>query len=349
MSVNKITVIICTCNRPDMLREALQSVSIQTASEAIDKVLVSENGSNPESKSVCAEFANLPIQYIYQDPPIAPLYHFQTIATHISSEYTAVLHDDDWWAADHLERSCITLEADNAIATVFSNFVELESPKHTFTLSYKTFRIWAFTGCDFSRASVTMEPESNFLCSLWDTSYHFSSCVGKSRWIKSAVDRIVETGNGYDTDRMFAIFLGENGLIAYVPAITTYVRIHEGQDCARDIYQVNDEGWRRKAETTKWLVTHYPEQVSSAVSLYNEKILPTLRESDRLEIERPIGMPQREALSRVCGFHLSTMEKLIAARANEVASLSANEKKPLIRRMAGRLRRITRKYAKFWH
>jgi hypothetical protein len=48
-----VTVIIPTCNRPQFLREALESVRQQTALDRIGQVIVSENGGCREYNTVC--------------------------------------------------------------------------------------------------------------------------------------------------------------------------------------------------------------------------------------------------------------------------------------------------------
>jgi hypothetical protein len=324
-----------------MLQEALKSVAEQTALSVIDRVLVSENGSCRDSEKVCAEFKQLPIHYVYQDPPLPALYHFQSILPLIRTSYIAILHDDDWWGAEHLEKSYEILESDQVI-TVFSNFAEAESPRHMFTLSYKSFRVWAFTGRDFSQEYIKLQPEENFLCSLWDTSYHYSTCVGKTEFIAAGVEEIVRSGNSYDNDRTFAIFLGEQGSLAYVPAITSYVRVHQGQDSAREAYQKNDEGWKLKAQTTKWIATHYPSQLESATAHYNEHILPLLTERERLELELPVGEAQRNALRSLCGLHLMMQETASDDLGASNHQMSPIERPPMMQRLA---RRVLRKLA----
>src|SRR5450631_3615593 len=98
MALPMITVLLCTFNRPEMLREALESVRQQTAHTAIARIVVSENSMNEESGSICDEFSDLPVVYVRQRPPVAPLLHVKTIWSLVESPLVAILHDDDWWA-----------------------------------------------------------------------------------------------------------------------------------------------------------------------------------------------------------------------------------------------------------
>lgn len=295
-----VTVIICTCNRASMLRDALKSVAEQSALASIAKVIVSENGLCRESKNVCDDFSNLPIQYIFQDPPVPILLHASAIIPYVTTDLVAILHDDDWWMRDHLECSLNAIKIEGAVAT-FSNFVESKSPKDIITTSYKTFRVWALNGKDFSQKFLVLDNVSNFINCLFDTSYHFSTLVSKKENFAKAVEAMVNAKNTYDTDRTFGIFLASDGLIAYTTTASAVVRIHGDQDSAKKDYQ---DGWERKAQTTSWIIKNYPRLAEQARLRFNTELLPSLNEAEIEDLLLPIGLPQREALSLVSRFQL---------------------------------------------
>jgi hypothetical protein len=89
-----------------MLRDALESIRRQSAVDAVARIVVSENGLNEESGKVCAEFPDLPIVYLLQNPPIPALLHLKAIWHQVESPLVAILHDDDWWAPGHLISRC---------------------------------------------------------------------------------------------------------------------------------------------------------------------------------------------------------------------------------------------------
>jgi hypothetical protein len=286
-----------------MLKDALVSVASQTSMHSIAKVIVSENGENRASENVCSDFSSIPIEYHYQENTLPVLKHIQLLLSKVSSEYVAFLHDDDWWASNHLELSLTALNNGNC-SSVFSNFVETASPKHPFTVSYKSFRIWALSGRDFSRNVIQLSQADNFLNCLVDSSYHFSTFVGNTNLCLSAWDKVVLSQNDYDCDRTFPIFLGEKGNVAYIPASTTFIRIHSNQDSARADYVANDTGWKLKAATTEWVAKYYPELLVEARELFNGHVLPNLSSKEIDELFGPIGEAQKEALAMICSLKL---------------------------------------------
>lgn len=286
-----------------MLKDALASVASQTSMRSIEKVIVSENGMNRATELLCSEFSSLPIEYYYQEPTLPVLEHIQLLLSMVSSPQVAFLHDDDWWTNNHLELALSTLNS-SGCSSVFTNFVETTSPQHPFSVSYKSFRIWALSGRDFSRGFIPLSQIDNFLNCLIDSSYHFSTFVGCTNSCISAWGRVVLSQNNYDCDRTFPIFLGELGDVAYIPSSTAFIRIHSKQDSARLIYQANNTGWKAKAATTRLLAEHYPELLVSARELFNNHILPSLSSEEIDELLRPIGEAQKEALVMISGFNL---------------------------------------------
>lgn len=286
-----------------MLKDALASVASQTSLQSVAKVIVSENGGNRASEAICSEFNSLSIEYYYQQPVLPVLEQVQRLLAEVSSTYVAFLHDDDWWTANHLELALSALSGSDCTST-FSNFVETASPQHPFTTSYKSFRVWALSGRDFSPSFISLSRANNFLNCLLDSSYHFSTFVGTATGFVSAWEKVLLAENSYDCDRTFPIFLGELGTIAYIPASTAFIRTHSNQDSARADYQVNDAGWKLKAKTTEWIATAYPELLAEARHIYHHHVLPHLSREEADELFRPLGVAQKEALRDFCDLQL---------------------------------------------
>ena len=332
--MSSVTVIICTCNRPGMLKDALASVESQTSLQSVSKVIVSENGENRASEAICSEFKSLPIEYYYQQPVLPVLEHIKLVLAEVSSTYVAFLHDDDWWSAKHLELALSALNRSDCTST-FSNFVETASPQHPFTAPYKSFRVWALSGRDFSPSYVSLNRVNNFLNCLLDSSYHFSTFVGVTTGCVSAWEKIVLAKNSYDCDRTFPIYLGELGMVAYIPASTTFIRIHSRQDSARPDYQVNDTGWKLKANTTEWIATAYPELLTEARNMYYQEVLPQLSHEEFNDLFRPIGEAQKEALRDFCGLELPVPRH--QPQPGLIPAQDQRPAKPLIARAAKKL------------
>jgi hypothetical protein len=294
-----LTVVIQTCNRPEMLRDALFSISGQTKLDCIDKIIVSENGGNPESGSVCDSFSVLPIEYVLQDPPLPISDHLVSLQGRVATPFTALLHDDDWWLPDHVESCLLGLQATQSIAS-FANFSEAGSTLHPLTSSYKAPRIWAATGFDFSRNQIAMSYVQNFLVCLLDSTYHFSTCIGDSEAFWLSICKAISS-NPYDCDRTFPIFLGELGSVVYSTKVSAVVRAHPGQDSLRPIY--HEEGGFLKAKTTETLAIFFPAAVREAALLFNEILVPGLNDQEFEGMMAYLPWEQKHALSSICGLY----------------------------------------------
>jgi glycosyltransferase involved in cell wall biosynthesis len=298
-----LTVVIPTCRRPYFLRDALQSVADQTSLDRVETVIVSENSDSDDSRKVCEEFHSLPVQYIQQVQPLPALEHFAAFSKLVDTNLVAILHDDDWWFPTHLADSLEALEQTDVVAC-FSNILETYSPRHPVRTSHKALRVWAATGCDFSRKIIRLSEDENFLVHLLSTSFHYSTYVGCAENCIRATEQLVQLGNEYDNDRNFPILLGECGNIAYITSFGAAIRIHPGQDCAREMF-VN--GSSRYAENTRYLATKYPAAVDKARCLYQRRILPDLSNNELLQLEQSISFEQKEALRDSCGFGMQTL------------------------------------------
>src|SRR5258708_34849094 len=99
-----ITVVIPGVGRPQFLPDLLTSIEKQTALSRIVEVIVSEDGGNHRLESITSRFKNLPIRYVAREAPLGFLGHHQVLlCKEAQTPLTALLHDDDWWAPEHLE------------------------------------------------------------------------------------------------------------------------------------------------------------------------------------------------------------------------------------------------------
>lgn len=314
-----LSVVICTCNRPEMLEQALRSLAQQSRPDLITKIIVSENGGNRASEAVCSRFETLPIAYVYQDPPRPLTEHLASLREHVDSPFVAILHDDDWWLPTHAEASLAALQDRGAVA-VFSNFVEAASPRHPHHSSTKAARVWAASGFDFSRDVIALTRTQNFLIHLLDSSFHYSTFVGDSRCCWQALAQALASGNAYDNDRTFPVYLRELGPVLYRPAASVAVRTHPDQDSLRSIY--SEAGGQMKAATTEWLSSAFPDLFADAVAYYGNVVTPALSANELHAILCYLPTEQLVALVRLCGFDLAQLlaERQVAAPPAPVSS-----------------------------
>lgn len=294
-----LTVVICTCNRPELLRDALDSVAAQNRIDLISKVIVSENGANRGSETICQEFARLPIDYVFQDPPLPIVDHFVSLRPRVETPWIAILHDDDWWLPDHIGLSIEALQKTEALVC-FANFVEAGSTHHPWLSSYKAPRIWALSGFDFNRSFIQLSPVQNAAICLFDSSYHYSTCVVDTNACWAAFAQALSTGNAYDNDRTFPFLLGIANGVVYRPVISAVIRTHPGQDSLRAVY--HRDGGAIKAQTTQWLQANFPDLIQKAATLFNQQVVPALSQAELEGLYATLPDEQKQALHAICGF-----------------------------------------------
>lgn len=246
-----VNVIIATANRPQMLRQALRSVSAQTVRDRISTVLVSENGGNPESRQICAEFPDLPLHYVFRDPSTSPFEHGRILFSEgLRDEFTAILHDDDWWAPCHLEYAVESLEGLGHAAAYYSSVFEVTGETSVLRCDHNFF-FWFGAGYlpltsiwDLSRSQV-------ILASLLATPGRFSALVARTEALRRSANSVVNTRNPFDTDRMLTLELSKAGTILYNPLPQVFIRSHALQD---QWSFVTEKRIELTARTTDWII-----------------------------------------------------------------------------------------------
>jgi hypothetical protein len=296
-----IKVLIATCNRPDMLKTALQSVADQTIYSQIGSVVVSENGGNRQSSSVCAEFPSLPINYFFRDPPVAPLEHARILFSEATTEkYTAILHDDDWWAPRHLEIAFNALESNPHCSATFSNSFASIAPKYPYEVDSRIWFLWAAVPSEFHHSLIELDISKVLIASLLNTTFHFSTSFCRSIDFVVAGKQMVSTKNSFDCDRTFPVFCAEKGPILFISEPTAYIRQHDAQASRRSEYQKEFE---LKAQTTISMLKLWPDECKIAADTFNQKML-NLPYEWQLKLSARILEPHKSVLIQKCGFNL---------------------------------------------
>jgi glycosyltransferase involved in cell wall biosynthesis len=245
-----INILIPTASRPAMLRTALQSVASQTAADAIDQVLVSENGGNRESEEVCREFPTLPITYLFRTEPTSAMEHGRhLVQNHLQSKLTAFLHDDDWWRPTHLAQAIEALEAHpGAGAYGASNFVVSGES----SMLNCNGNLFPWFGSSFAPLTTMWElTRTNVLMAeLLGAMSHYSTLVARTEVLRQAA-YIFDLKNAFDNDRMLVFALSTFAPFVFNPVPEGFIRNHGVQDCfAFDEKARNDH----MCATTRWLV-----------------------------------------------------------------------------------------------
>lgn len=242
-------VILATANRPAFLRTALASIARQTAVDRIAEVRVMENGGDRSSEALCREYADkLPINYVYRDPPLSILAHARKIiAEPFAAPHIAILHDDDWWAPEHLAASLRALQEGGAVACYSAHFCTSGEAAPTFW--HDNLMFWAAGGYQPVTQDWVMGMAGALIANLAGTPGHYSTLVAAAEAFRGCADTLY-LDNQFDTDRMLCVGLARFGRIVYRPVPTVFIRIHPGQDNAGYSDAKRDAHMTR---TTLWL------------------------------------------------------------------------------------------------
>jgi len=315
--IEMIKVVIATCNRPEMLRTALQSVAEQTIRSQIASVVVSENGGNKESAGVCAEFSNLPISYFFRDPPLPPIEHARILFSDNPREkYTAILHDDDWWAPRHLENAFNALESNPHCSATFSNYFGSPGPGFPYYGNDWLWFVWAASPHEFYRSNIELDKIKVLIACLLNTAFHYSTVLGHSARIECAINNTVSAGNSYDNDRIFPVFLAERGPVYFLNEATCFVRRHREQDGCREEYQKNESAL--KNQTLLWMQFQWPVECEIAAQTFNTSM-------ENIPIKW-----RNELSSLISDRNISTLEQL-------KFNMSCSERLPILMGMRSKL------------
>ncbi len=306
-----IQVVIPTRRRPEYLRVALESIRAQTAVARVGTVIVSENGSDRRSESVCREFPDLPIQYLFQEPEVAALEHVRLLSTIELHPWMAMLHDDDWWAPDHVEVALRNLEAQPGRGAFYSSYLEITAGDPP-VVGDSVWRVWVAGGEDFRPPILQLGFPQSLVANLLSTSFVYSSLVTKTALFARAYDEVARQQNSFDNDRMLPMLLADPGGLVYSTIPTVVIRRHPAQD-QNSVAFMNRGHAVIMAETTRWLMNRWPGQCQEAASLFNAAV-DRIGEKRWREISAAIDEPLRTTLVDAAGFRLWRPRPSLAER-----------------------------------
>jgi len=115
----RLSVIVPTRDRPELLRQALASIRAVEAQDFSLEILVGDNGSLQETKDVAAEFGA--VHLLAQGVGASAGRNAGLAAA--SGDYIAFLDDDDVWLSGHLRAHFDALDADPTIDGVLGQVI----------------------------------------------------------------------------------------------------------------------------------------------------------------------------------------------------------------------------------
>lgn len=128
---HKVSVIVPTCDRPALLRQALASIRALEGPDLTFEILVGDNGSTPETPAVAEEFGAIYLKAVTRGPSAARNVGLRAA----TGEYIAFLDDDDVWLPENVRPHIAHLEQNPALDAVIgqavyadANLVPIGSP-----------------------------------------------------------------------------------------------------------------------------------------------------------------------------------------------------------------------------
>ena len=118
----RISVVVPTRNRPDTLRQALASIRALEADDLTFEILVGDDGDDPRTRGVCAEFGakHLPVS---ENSSGAARNAGLVAAT---GDLIAFLDDDDVWMANHVRPHLAVLDARPEVEAVMARVMPVD-------------------------------------------------------------------------------------------------------------------------------------------------------------------------------------------------------------------------------
>src|SRR5262245_30504448 len=95
----RVSVVVPTCDRPAMLREALASIRALEADDLKFEILVADNGAAPQTRAIAEAAGAI---YMTARGGKGASVARNTAMRAASGDYIAFLDDDDAWLPDHI-------------------------------------------------------------------------------------------------------------------------------------------------------------------------------------------------------------------------------------------------------
>lgn len=167
----KVSVVIPTFGRPELLKRAIDSVLAQTMSDL--EVIVVNDGDDPPTIAVLKSIADSRLRYIVHETNKGAGFARDTGADASLGEWVAFLDDDDEWLPEKLEKQLAAAPVNRpAILMTLSHVV---TPEGTFVRPAKPYRgdrpidewifdrtTWLKGGLNFLQTSSLMVPRQVF-------------------------------------------------------------------------------------------------------------------------------------------------------------------------------------------
>ena len=115
--LEKIQVYILSRDRPDFLKECIDSVLKQVDVVTEFDLIISDNSvGNKVSEMILENYSKKDFKYIKIDPPLSSKEHFDFIVSNLNSKYAVLLHDDDLLHPNYMKIMSLAIREKNIVA-----------------------------------------------------------------------------------------------------------------------------------------------------------------------------------------------------------------------------------------
>jgi glycosyltransferase involved in cell wall biosynthesis len=115
----KVSVVVPTCDRPALLRQALASIRALEGADLTFEILVGDNGSGSETRAVVEEFGAVYLKATTRGPSAARNVGLRAA----TGDYIAFLDDDDVWLPKNVRPHIACLESNSSLDAVIGQYI----------------------------------------------------------------------------------------------------------------------------------------------------------------------------------------------------------------------------------
>jgi glycosyltransferase involved in cell wall biosynthesis len=215
--VARVTVVITTYNRADLLARSIRSVLDQTLDDV--EIVVSDNASSDTTPEVVASFADRGVQYERLERNLGSQANFTRALYLGSAPYVALLQDDDLMLPENLARKVALLDERPSVAVAHAAFCYIDEHDRV-TKDYAT---WTHTRAD------VVEPGELFIRRSLGAGarINYSSAVLRR---ESVIGERFDPADGRPCDVGFYLRVARRGDVGYLDTPLVAVRRHAASD-----------------------------------------------------------------------------------------------------------------------
>lgn len=222
--MGRVSVVIPTTARPDVLEVTLRAVSRQVSRDLIDEVIVSENLGDASSRDACDKFPELPIRFVLREPQLTWSLHAQTLLREARSEFVAFCCDDDVWAPGHIATGVEALDAHQSAGSFFSAAATGESELSQRMSTWCAPLLWLAAGSPPRMSQYVLDRRAMLAIGWMFCPFKWSTLIARSDVGAKAAEVLTREPIPYWADCDFELALSREADVVFEPGIDMMYR-----------------------------------------------------------------------------------------------------------------------------